>query len=208
MADLVYLHPLWERLWHWVHALLILGLALTGLHLHWPDVLPLFGSLATAVSLHEALGWALILDLAAWLGFNLATGRLHHYLPAVNDLGVGGLRQARYYAWGIFRGEPHPYHSSPARKFNPLQRLSYAIVMFAMVPGLVISGLLFMHPLGLQRLAGGTTWVAVVALVHTLLAFGAAAFTVLHVYLVSTAPGLTSDLRSMVTGWKPAEPEH
>ena len=208
MADRVYLHPLWERLWHWVHALLILGLAFTGIHLHWPDLVPLCGSLATAVSLHDALGWALIFDLAIWLGFNLASGRLRQYLPSADDLGAGGLRQARYYALGIFRGEPHPFHASPARKFNPLQRLTYALVMFVLVPALAASGLLFLHPLGLRELAGGTTWVAVAAQAHTLLAFAAVAFTVLHAYLVSTAPGLTSDLRSMITGWKPAEPEH
>jgi len=206
MGNAVYMHPLTERIWHWVHALLVLGLTVTGIHLHWPEACPIFGGLDRAVFLHDLLGWLLVLDFLVWLVFNLSTNGIKQYLPSASDLTRGALGQARYYAWGIFRHEPHPHHATPDRKFNPLQKISYAGLMFLLLPLLVVTGLLFMFPVqvhGVLDLVGG---LAAVAILHTVLAFVVVAFTVVHAYLTTTGPTVLADVRSMVTGWLEEEP--
>jgi thiosulfate reductase cytochrome b subunit len=202
MGDPTVFHPLWERLWHWIHALLFVGLAISGLHLHWPDILPIFGDLDRAVRLHDVCAWAAIADYGVWLGFNLATGRLRQYVPTAHDLGHGALRQARFYAWGMFRGAPHPHHPTPQDKFNPLQRLSYAGLMFGLLPLLIATGLAFMVPLQARPFVGGPGGLAAIALTHTALAFVGVAFTVVHAYLITTGPTPTGNLLAMITGVK------
>ena len=36
----------------------------------------------------------------------------------------GMVAVARFYAWGVFKGEEHPYHKTMWRKLNPLQAAS------------------------------------------------------------------------------------
>lgn len=60
-------------------------------------------------------------------------------------------RQVMWYLNGIFRGEPHPYHAAPAKKFNPLQHLTYVCVMYVMYPLLLVSGVALLFPNGMPE---------------------------------------------------------
>ena len=56
-------------------------------------------------------------------------------------------KQARFYLYGIMKGEPHPFAATTTDKFNPLQQLaSYLGVMFGLVPLLLITGVLCLYP--------------------------------------------------------------
>ncbi len=57
--------------------------------------------------------------------YNLGTGRISHYIPTKEDIPMGMIKQARFYGYGIFKHEPHPYAPSEDNKFNPLQKIAY-----------------------------------------------------------------------------------
>jgi len=75
------------------------------------------------------------------------------------------------------------------------------------MPAIWVTGLLVFFyniwpELGLSSLTFG--WIAAL---HTLLAFVLVSFMVVHVYLTTTGPTLTSQLRAMITGWEEVEDE-
>jgi len=82
---------------------------------------------------------------------------------------------------GIFVGEPHPYPHSDERKFNPLQKLFYLVVMFLLFPVLAVTaGRCF--PERCRR----TCWAcpeSACGLVHTYTGFCLSLFMVVHMYL-------------------------
>ena len=46
-------------------------------------------------------------------------------------------RQALFYGYGIFKGEPNPHHVSVYQKFNSMQSMSYQVIMLLLVGILV-----------------------------------------------------------------------
>ena len=75
-----------DRVWHWVHAVGIVLLALSGYHIHYPEQFAVFGTLEDAIAIHQFCGWLVIADFAVWLLYNLVTGRMRFYLPNREDL--------------------------------------------------------------------------------------------------------------------------
>ena len=64
MSRRVHLYALYERIWHWLQAVVTIGLLLTGIELHWPGTVHIAG-FAWAVSAHNILGF-LLLGNAFW----------------------------------------------------------------------------------------------------------------------------------------------
>ena len=100
----------------------------------------------------------------------------------------GLLRQFRYYAWGIFRGDPHPYPHSEERKFNPLQKLSYIAVMYIFMPVVIITGwgLMFPDAVVIGKIFG-TSGLHLADLLHIISGFVLSMFMFIHVYLCTIA---------------------
>jgi thiosulfate reductase cytochrome b subunit len=77
---------------------------------------------------------------------NIVTGNSKYYRidrkNFFSDLG----KQLRYYSYGMFRGEKHPFPVTMDRKFNPLQKLTYTLIMYAGLPLIIISGIGLMFP--------------------------------------------------------------
>ncbi|GAJ03515.1 unnamed protein product, partial [marine sediment metagenome] len=67
MSEKMYLHPITERIWHWIHAILIILLIISGIQIHWPDTINIFGNYSTAVTVHEWSGIFVICDFLLWL---------------------------------------------------------------------------------------------------------------------------------------------
>ena len=63
--------------------------------------------------------------------WNFTTGQWKQYLFKRGIWPV-----IRFYAWGILRGEPHPYKKSLQRKQNALQSLAYMTFMVLVGPAL------------------------------------------------------------------------
>ncbi len=203
----VYLHPLIERIWHWVHALCIVGLIITGIGIHWPASLAIIGGLDTCVTLHNWIGWITVFDFGLWLALNILLNRLHHYIPRKHDLWPGSLIQAKYYAMDCFLGADHPYHPQPSNKFNPMQKISYLVVMAIIMPLLILTGLLYMYPVLFEGVIAAFGGLHLVAIVHFVLAAACSAFLIVHIYLCTMGSTVTEDFKHMVSGYGEAHGE-
>ncbi|QIK37932.1 cytochrome B [Caldichromatium japonicum] len=196
----LYLYPLWVRLWHWINALLFLTLIYSGASMHFSggDWLMPF---KFAVRVHNSAG---ILLTIAWIGFiagNIMTENGRHYLIHIKGFIDQLSVQLRYYAYGIFHNEPHPFHVSAEIKFNVLQQLSYLGVMYGLMPILILSGWWFLFSPYLPENLFGIPGTWAVAMVHLTTAYLLVLFLVVHVYVITTGETLTTNLMAMLTGW-------
>lgn len=191
MADLQYvkIFTRFERFWHWMQALLVLVLLFTGARLH-----GLIGGMhwSQAFKLHLiAAGLIIILWIFA-IFWHFTTGAWQHYIPTLRNL----LPVIRYYAYGIFRGEPHPAKPTIRRKHNPLQRLSYLFLKLVINPAIWITGILYLT----VALTGFD--LQAIAWLHVVAAYAMAIFVVLHVYMATTGATPTAYLKAMTTGYE------
>ncbi len=188
-----------ERLWHWLQALFIITLMITGFEIH--GSYTLFG-FETAVRIHTVVAWAFIALIVFAIFWHITTGAWRQYQPK-GDRSI--VRQARYYAYGIFRGEEHPYRKTELTKLNPLQKATYLGFKILIVPIMVTSGLLYVFYNSWQ--SGWTGGLAVVAVIHTLGAFALVAFLIVHVYMTTTGETPLSNVEAMITGYEEIEDE-
>jgi thiosulfate reductase cytochrome b subunit len=197
-----------DRVWHWVHAVGIVLLALSGFHIHFPREFQVFGSLADAIAVHQFVGWVVIADFALWLLYNLFTGRIRFYLPSREDLGRGSFRQLAYYLFGIFRRDPHPYEADGVkRKFNPLQKQGYIVVMFILLPAQIATGLILDQYVK-QWATLERAMVREMSIIHTALGYFFVAFIISHIYLATTGHTLFAHFKMMITGKEEIHSEH
>ena len=199
----IYINPLPVRVWHWINALGFLVLILTGLNIRYADVVALM-SFATAVRVHNAVGFILIANYLVWLGFYLFTDKITVYHPELDPRKYfrDSLRQMLFYGYGIFRGEPNPHHATAYRKFNALQSLTYQIVMILLVPIQFYTGVLLWD---LERFRGSIELfggVRVVATVHVLLFIFFTGFVFVHAYLASLSAKPFAHFKAMITGYE------
>jgi thiosulfate reductase cytochrome b subunit len=203
----IILYPLSIRLWHWLNALGMIVLMLTGAQLRFPDHLTLFGSLGNVVRVHNIAGFAVAALWIAWLGIYLIRRELlRQYLIRPRDLGEPAARQLAYYGYGIFQGWPAPFHPRPEAKFNPLQKASYAVVMFVLMPLQAITGVLLWD---LDRFRGtidALGGVRVVDGVHVMLAYALVAFLLAHVYLSTLGTTFFAHIKAMIVGYESEHP--
>jgi len=201
MTARIYLLPLWLRLWHWTNALLIIALTITGASLHFagPDVPLVPFSLARA--LHNVAGLALVAAYGFFVIANILSGNWWQYVPKPGGFWRKVLRQMRFYAWGIFRGEPHPYPPTLENNFNALQQIIYWMVMYLAMPGLIITGLMFLAPQWAPDRAFGFDGLLPIAVAHYLIGLTIVCFMLAHIYLGTTGLRVTSLFRMMITGW-------
>jgi len=193
-----YIYQAFNRFWHWTQAALILFLGVTGFEIH--GSLRFFG-FAQAVKYHSAAAIALLVLVVFAVFWHFTTGQWRQYLPTLTNLRA----QADYYLTGIFRNAPHPTRKSALSKLNPLQRLVYLGLKLLVIPGLVLSGLLYMfyrYPQRFDVVALKMDGLRTVALIHTAGAFLVVAFLIAHLYLITTGTTLTSNLKAMLTGYE------
>lgn len=206
MMRQVYLYKVYERVWHWLQALVILGLLLTGLAIHFPALRVL--SFASAITIHNALGFILLGNAFLALFYHLTTGEIRQYLPQPKDFVTHAAQQAGYYLRGIFHNQPHPFERSPLAKLNPLQQITYLAILNVLLPLQVLSGLAMW---GAQRWPGVIDAIGglpLLAKAHTLVAWLFAAFLIGHIYLTTTGATPLSHIRAMIIGWDRIEENH
>jgi len=195
----ILLHPLIERLWHWFQAICIVMLIVTGALMHWPEKFP--GWFEWAVDWHNWFGWAAVIAFLVWLVYNLATRRITHYIPKKGEIPKGIVTQAKFYGYGIFKHEPHPYAPTEDNKFNPLQKIAYLQFQVLLFPILLISGLLYMYPETFKGIIDAIGGLTVLAIVHYILGGLFAAFLVAHLYLATTGETVGENFKAMVFGY-------
>ncbi len=197
----VYIYTRFERFWHWMQAMLIFFLLLTGFEVH--GSYKFFGY-DQAVRYHAVAAYALIVLIAFAIFWHAVTGQWKQYVPTRKMLTA----QLRYYILGIFRDEPHPTRKTALSKLNPLQRLVYLGLKILVIPVMVISGVLYMlyrYPSSHGVAAINVDSLTFIAVLHTAGAFALAFFIIAHVYLTTTGRTVTSNLEAMMTGYEVIE---
>jgi thiosulfate reductase cytochrome b subunit len=201
MSDRIYLLPLWIRLWHWTNALLIITLTITGVSLHFADPkLPLV-EFSLAARIHDIAGIALVALYGFFVIANIVTGNWWQYVPKPPGVMERILKQAKWYAYGIFRGEPHPYRVSEEANFNAMQAIAYWVMMYVVMPVMLITGLIFLMPEFAPDRLFGFDGLLPVAILHYLTGAVIIMFMIAHIYLGTTGKTATSMFKTMVTGW-------
>ena len=222
-GELVFRHRLTTRLWHWVNAVAIFVMLMSGLmisnahpHLYWgeyganldrpwwsPPTFPGWATIPSTYNLALARHWHLFF---AWV---FAFGLLIHLVVSLankhiaRDLSLSARELAPAHLWQDVKD--HARLKFPtgqeALSYNVLQKITYIAVVFLLLPLLIVTGLCLspgfdavMHvPLDLF---GGR---ASARSLHFICAGLIAGFTLLHLVLVLLA-GPYNEIRSMITG--------
>lgn len=200
----VHMYDAYRRFWHWLQAISIVALLVTGLVIHRPDV---FSAVPfdAVVALHNVLAAILVLNAALSLFYHLATERMREYIPRPYGFFDDSICQARYYVSGIFKGEPHPFEKRPDDRMNPIQKLTYFGILNVLLPLQILTGALIW---GVQRwpeAAGALGGLPLLGPFHTLVAWLFATFILGHVYLTTTGATPLEAIRAMVTGYEDVE---
>ncbi len=195
----IYLYKRYERFWHWSQALLVISMLVTGFEVHGSFTLFGFGQ---AVNLHTIFAWTLLTLWAFTIFWQFTTGEWRQYIPTLKKVDA----MVRYYAFGIFRHAPNPFHKTAEKKHNPLQRLAYLALLSMLSPVIWGSGLFYLF-YSQWKGWGVDAWLSLeaVALIHTAGAFMMLVFFIAHVYLTTTGHTPTAHIKTMITGWEEAD---
>lgn len=206
MKKPVKFYTLHERIWHWVQALTILVLLLTGFEIRGPGHLHVLGFELSVVT-HNVFAGLLLLNALMGLFYFLTSGTLKQYLPGESGFFIKAVRQAQYYLGGIFRGEPHPLATTPEARLNPLQKVTYLAILNVLLPVQVVTGILMWGaerwPGFVERLGG----LAVLVPIHALASWLFLAFLIMHIYLTTTGSTPLANLKAMISGYHDEETE-
>lgn len=189
-------HPAWLRAAHWLNALAVVVLMMSGWRIYnataflgfaFPKGITLGGWLGGALQWHFAAMWLLAGNGLLYLGFNLATGRLwHRFFPLSPRALLADLLAAL---------QGRLAHADP-QHYNAVQRLAYLFVMFDSIL-LVLSGLVLwksvQFPLLRELMAGYEG----ARRVHFFAMAALAAFVAVHLAMVALVP---RTLRHMIRG--------
>lgn len=205
----IYLHPIPVRIWHWINAISFLVLIITGLQIRYREYLGLM-SFETAVDIHNWFGFILIGNYFIWLVFYLSTRKIRIYIPELNlkKLIQGSIRQARYYGYGIFMGEPNPHHATPDNKFNPMQQMAYLNIMILLIPVQLVTGLLLWDVKLFSNWINLLGGIKIVDIIHVLLFIFFTSFLFVHIYLATLGHTPLAHIKAMITGYEELEEEH
>lgn len=221
-GTLVARHRISTRMWHWINAIAIIVLLMSGLmisnahpHLYWGQyganldtpwfdpprfpgwmTIPSSYNLALARHWHLAFAWVLAFGLVFYLIASLWNRHVQR------DLTLKAAELAPGHLWQDIKDHARLKFptGAAALRYNVLQKISYIGVIFVLIPLLILTGLSlspgFNAILPLPDLFGGR---ATARSIHFIAAGGMAAFIVVHLILVVLA-GPYNEIRSMITG--------
>ncbi|WP_263768281.1 cytochrome b/b6 domain-containing protein [Propionivibrio soli] len=201
MAEREYLISPWIRIWHWTNAALILVLGTTGISLHFADPNLPFVEFSLAVRVHNIAGVTLAAAYAFFVIANIVTGNWWQFVPKPPGIVPRLVAQARWYAFGIFRGDPHPHSPTKDEHFNVLQALTYWSVMYLLMPLIILSGLIYLYPQFAPDKMFGFDGLLPIAMLHYLSAAAVLLFMLSHIYLGTTGKTVGAMFKMMFTGW-------
>jgi Ni/Fe-hydrogenase b-type cytochrome subunit len=214
-------HALSTRLWHWVNAISLVVLFMSGLtisnahrRLYWGKwgfepaqawlevprfpgwaTIPTHYSLAIARDWHVLFAWVFALSLLLFMLVALVNGHLRRDL----------VTRRREWKWRLFAQEIREYlrfnFAHTGGKYGAMQKLSYAIVIFLLLPLMIFSGMAISPGMGtswpwLLDILGGRQSARSI---HFLCAFSLCAFTLIHILLVLLT-GPFGRMRAMIFG--------
>jgi thiosulfate reductase cytochrome b subunit len=203
----MYLYPKWLRLWHVVNAVLFIVLIITGVSMQYTDKdnQALLVGFARAVKWHNVAAILLTLNYIIFVTGNILTPNGKYYKLKKKNFKEEMIAQLKFYSFGMFRGEKHPFPVNEERKFNPLQKLTYVLAMYIGMPLLIISGIgLFLPEITVENFFGISGLIYTVVL-HITMGFLLSIFMIIHIYTCTLGSTPTTLFRGMITGYHSAE---
>lgn len=190
------IHPAWVRVTHWINAVAMLLMILSGWQIYnasplfsftFPNSITLGGWLAGALNWHFAAMWLLVVNGITYVTLGIVSGRFRRKLLPIRPREViADLRAA-------LTGRLSHVDLSV---YNAVQRLLYLGVILAGIV-IVLSGLAIWKPVQLQELTAVFGGYDAARYVHFLAMAAIAGFVVLHVVMALLVP---KSLRAMITG--------
>ena len=204
-------HALSTRLWHWITALSVIVLFMSGLNisnahprLYWGEwgfmpqdawltlprfpgwaTIPGYYSLAIARDWHIVFSWVLALSLLLFMLAALINGHFRR------DIAIRGQEwrpgrfatEARRYLRFDFAHRPGNHAGS---KYGAMQKLAYSLVLFVLLPVMIFSGMAMSPGMDaawpwLSQMFGGRQSARSI---HFIVAWALVAFTLVHVLMV------------------------
>lgn len=197
----LYFYPLWLRIWHGFNALGILTLIATGLSMQSSLESGRVVGFNMIVNLHNIAGVVVALSYMGYFIGNLVTPNGKFYIIKSQGFFKKPVKQAAYYIWGMFHGEKSPYPLSEKRKFNPLQKYAYVMVMYLAVPLVIITGVALLFPEIIIDKVYTFSGVFVTAVLHSAMGFFISIFLIIHLYVASIGKSPLRNFKSIITGW-------
>jgi thiosulfate reductase cytochrome b subunit len=202
MATRVYLYPVWIRLWHVVNLLLFMILILTGISLQYATVEDNFiFSFEAAISWHNVAAFLLTANYIYYVLGNWFTDNGKYYRIKKKKMGRKLMKQFKFYAFGMFKKEEHPFPIDEKRKFNPLQKMSYVLAMYVGMPVLIASGFGLLFPEILVGQFFGISGLAITDVVHISCGFILSIFMIIHIYTCTLGDKPSTLFKSMINGY-------
>jgi thiosulfate reductase cytochrome b subunit len=155
----------------------------------------------TSVNLHNISGIAVSLNYLLFFIGNIVTNNGKFYLIKPMGFLKRPMKQAYYYAYGMFHGMKAPYPLSEKRKFNPLQKYAYVFVMFLAVPFVIISGFGLLFPEIIIDEIYHMSGIFLTAVLHSAAGFFISIFLLIHLYVASIGKSPVGNFKSIITGW-------
>jgi thiosulfate reductase cytochrome b subunit len=219
-------HALSTRLWHWLNALSLIVLFMSGLnisnahrHLYWGQwgfaphdawfhvirfpgwaTIPGYYSLAVARDWHVLFAWVFALSLLLFMLAALLNGHLRRDIVTR----PGEWKPAA--VWADVRAHLRLEFDRPGSKYNFLQKAAYGVVLFVLLPLMVFTGMAISPgmdaawPFLLDAFGGRQS----ARSIHFIVAWALFAFFVLHVVLLLLNRPL-KNLGEMITGGRTDE---
>jgi len=224
-GDLVYRHRLPTRIWHWVNAVTVIVMLMSGMmifnahpHLYWGPYGANFDHPWLSFKTGPFPGWATIpstYNLAlsrhwhlffAWI---LSVGLLLHMVVSLinrhiqRDLSLSRAELAPAHLWQDVKDHARLKFPTGAEalRYNVLQKITYIAIVFVILPLVILTGLSLSPGLDavlhwpLDLMGGRQS----ARSIHFICAFLIAGFILLHLALVALA-GPFNEIRSMITG--------
>ena len=157
--------------------------------------LPASQDLATARRWHFLFAWLLVINGFVYLAYGYASGHIGRDIwPRLREFRTIPHDIANHVRLRFGRGEE-------ARHYNVLQKITYALVLFVILPVLVLAGIEMSPGMDavlpwLRDIFGGRQSARSI---HFIMAMALVLFVVVHVVMVVLS-GLFNNLRSMITG--------
>ncbi len=196
----IYLFTRYERFWHWLQMAMIFTLIVTGLEIH--DLFKFIG-FQTAAETHNFLGLTWLITFGFFAFWLFTTGEWKQYVPTGQKM----FAVIRHYAYGIFRGEAHPFPKRKEAKHNPVQRLAYLSLAAVLLPVQMATGFLYWSYNSWKVWGLNFLSLELVSAIHMAGAFAIMSFIIVHVYMTTTGHTLFAHIKSMITGWEEIEAE-
>jgi thiosulfate reductase cytochrome b subunit len=203
----MYLYPKWLRIWHLINALMFIILIITGLSMQYTDkeTTTYMVGFPKAVKWHNYAAFILTVNYVVYILANAFTSNGRHYRIGKEKFFSNLMKQGRYYAFGMFKGEKHPFPVTHDNKFNPLQKVSYILAMYVGMPLVIITGLVMLFPEIAADNVFGISGLLLNDILHITSGFLLSIFMIIHIYTCTLGSKPSSLFWGMITGYHRSE---